>query len=291
MYKHRQGFFIRSRKTNFAASMLQPFKQWIKKTFPGLVFRKQRSTARKLQLEAFLESTVQHDLNALSDASFDVFTYHGEDGIIGYLLRKLHPVKPVFADIGSGDCVKSNCACLATHYGWQGVFIDNDGRQLSVGKRFYRHNPQVRFAEAHAGMENVNALLESQGIVGEIGLLSVDIDGNDYWIWKAIEVISPAIVVIEAKVEFGLHDVIVPYSAGNHRSVDEKYNGASVKAFEKLGRAKGYRLAGANKQGYNLFFVKEEIINTTAEKILDTPGIQQSFYPDSFFAQHTFITA
>jgi hypothetical protein len=182
------------------------------------------------------------------------------------------------------------------HYGWEGVFFDRDNRKLSVGKKFYKkeiaNGTNLRFVGTEITPGNINELLLKAGIKKDIGLLSVDIDGNDYWIWKAIDVISPAVVVIESKVEFGLHDVIVPYGKQNHRSVDIMYNGASAVAFVKLAKKKGYKLAGANKQGYNLFFVKEsaDIKTESPEVALGDEEAVKSFYPASFFTQYEFIT-
>ena len=271
---------------------MQALKQWIKKNFGSLVFRKQLENDRKIELDSFLSSTKNESLRKLSDASFNVFTYHGEDGIIGYLIRQAEIENKIFVDIGSGDCIKSNCACLAVHYDWQGLFIDSSQIQLSIGRNFYRKNNKVRFKNIEVRPDNVNEVLKEAGVTGKIGLLSVDIDGNDYWIWKAIDIIQPEIVVIEAKIEYGSQDVIVPYGVNNHRSKNIQFNGASVKAFEKLGLKKGYKLAGSNREGYNLFFVKENlsIPAIAADELLDDPYIQQSFFPLEFFKQHEFVT-
>jgi hypothetical protein len=140
--------------------------------------------------------------------------------------------------------------------------------------------------------DNINRIIQQNREAGPIGLLSIDIDGNDYWIWKAIEDIKPAIVVIEVKVEYGLRNIVVPYSENNIRTYDERYNGASVPALVNLARSKGYKFAGANKQGYNLFFVLQDtaIPVTTAEAILDDKEILACFYPEPFFVTHQFVS-
>ena len=272
---------------------MQVLKQWLKRNFGNLVFRKQKAAGSRTALEHWLQQVKQKIPAKLSDASFDVFTYHGEDGILLYLLDQLGDVPTTFVDIGAGDCIKGNCANLAVHFNWNGTFIDMNGFQLAVGKKFYKDKiakgADIEFIEAEITQENVNQLLEKyEGKA--VGIVSIDIDGNDFWIWKAMEVIQPAIVVIEAKVEFGLRSIAVPYGILNHASRDKWYNGASVEAFKKLGLSKGYKLVGANKQGYNLFFVKQDS-SLEAEKteiILDDPGTVSSFYPDSFFAAHKF---
>ena len=261
-------------------------------------FRLRRDLARagiagKSRVFNWLQQASQLKNNRLSDASFDLFTYHGEDGILLYLIKQVHNAPTYFVDIGAGDCIKGNCTNLAVHFGWTGLFIDMDGEKLSKGRKFYNRlkpdSPPV-FLEAKVTPANINQLISEAHLPGEIGLLSIDVDGNDYWIWKAIDLVRPKIVVIEAKVEFGLRDIVVPYSESNHRDRNLQYNGASVEALRKLGTEKGYKLVGSNKQGYNLFFVQaeEEVPEVQTEFLLSDPAVKKSFYPDSFFANHTF---
>lgn len=271
---------------------MQALKQFIKRNFGSWIYRRQMNPVRKNEMSSWLQKLQGKQLDKLSDASYDVFTYHGEDGILLYLLSQLKEVPAVFIDIGAGDCIKSNCANLVTHFGWSGTFIDKDKNQLSVGQRFYQASKAqgIRFVETEVTVGNVNQLITEAAAHSNIGLLSIDIDGNDYWIWKAIDVMQPSIVLIEAKVEFGLHSLVVPYGPNNHRSVNKEYNGASVEAIRKLGEAKGYKLVGANKQGYNLFFVREgqPLRKVSTKEILDDPETIGSFYPAHFFTLHQF---
>lgn len=270
----------------------------IKKYFARWLFSQQIAASKKNELQRLVEQYRTKSVAKLSDASYDVFTYHGEDGIILYLLSRLKDIQSTFVDIGSGDCIKSNCANLAVHFGWRGVFIDKDDRMLEIGRRFYRRlkkikNNHLRFVNAEISPENADTLISSNRVGGEIGLLSIDIDGNDYWVWKAIGVIQPSIVVIEAKVEFGFRDLIVPPGEQNHHSCNPQYNGASVEALRKLGLKKGYRLVGANHYGYNLFFIRKEktvLKPALTEDVLFNPATIKSFYPESFFVNKKFVT-
>lgn len=247
-------------------------------------------------MEAWYNRLKEKPITKLYEASYNNFTYHGEDGIILFLLNHMTDVPSVFVDIGSGDCIKSNCANLAVHYGWEGIFIDKNEKQLAIGKRFYQsfvdRGQKIRILNEMVLAENINEVLSKAGVNREIGLLSIDIDGNDYWIWKMIEKINPRIVVIEAKVEFGKRDLIVPYGDDNHHSVDKMYNGASVEALRKLGKKKGYKMVGSNRQGYNLFFIRQEekIKEENVDSVLSDPETTQSFYPESFYKMHEFIT-
>jgi hypothetical protein len=114
-------------------------------------------------------------------------------------------------------------------------------------------------------------LIRRNGITGEIGLLSVDIDGNDYWVWEAIDVVCPSVVVVEYNSRFGPEkSVTVPYDArfvrsrAHHSTI---YYGASLAALCLLGKRKGYSFVGCNKGGNNAFFVRSEL------KPVDLPGL------------------
>ena len=271
---------------------MQAVKQFLKKHFGRWIYRSALDPGRYAAMQQQVAEQLKLQPDRLSDTAFDLFTYHGEDGIIAYLLQQVENVPHRFIDIGAGDGIKSNCAVLAIHAGWSGVFIDRDEKQLAVGKRFYKARPELQFVSATVTPASINALLKTCNGDQPVGLLSIDIDGNDFWTWNAIDQLQPRIVVIEAKVEFGLRAIAVPEGSANHASVDRAYNGASVEAFRRLGISKGYRLVGANKQGYNLFFVQEPSVlpAVSTEAILNDPETIASFYPDGFFTSHPFET-
>jgi hypothetical protein len=275
---------------------MQALKRFLKKYGSHLLYR------NSIKNRAFtkLNAKVSHATGQpLSTASGDIFTYHGEDGILLFILSHLPSVAPTFVDIGSGDCIKSNCAMLSVHRNWAGVFIDSNNQQLDIGRKFYQrlNKKNLEFLNCYITPANVNQIIgRLKNPESEIGLLSIDIDGNDYWIWQAIDIFKPAIVVIEAKVEFGKRNIVVPYSEKNHHSVDQMYNGASVEALRNLGLQKGYTLIGANIYGYNLFFVPSHLVKhplqaATTESVLQFPATQRSFYDESFFQKNQFITA
>src|SRR5262249_16934111 len=114
--------------------------------------------------------------------------------------------------------------------------------------------------------ENVNALVVEYGFAGEIDLLALDLDGVDYWIWKALTCVQPRVIVLEYQDIWGPDKAVtVPYRRDFDRmAVHPDYFGASVSVFVKVGREKGYRLVGTNRYGYNAFFVRSGL----AEDIL-----------------------
>jgi hypothetical protein len=111
--------------------------------------------------------------------------------------------------------------------------------------------------------ENINELIGKFTAVQDIGLLSVDIDGNDYWIWEAIEVIKPRIVVCEYNSAFGATEKLSsPYSENFQRRkahYSDLYFGASLAAFRHLGEKKGYDFIGTAAEGVNAFFVRKDL--------------------------------
>jgi len=154
---------------------------------------------------------------------------------------------------------------LAINFGWFGLFIDGNKKRIRQGQFYYKKHRDTwayppRFVNALVQRENINQLIEEHGIIGEIDLLSIDIDGNDYWIWDALTIIQPRVVIIETHVEFGKQSIVVPYDKnysfpGKH----PVYHGASPVAMEKLAKKKGYRLVGANIYGFNTIYVKDGI--------------------------------
>jgi len=205
-------------------------------------------------------------LPSARETGFRVFSQFDEDGVTLFLLGAAGIGPAKFVEIGGGDGVwASNCANLALNLGFHGLFLDADAGAVERGRRFYRSHPDTSlyppvFAEARVTRENVNPVLRQAGFEGEIDLLSIDIDGNDYWIWEAIECISPRIVVIETHVELGTQSLVVPYEASFQvRPESPHHLGASPEAMTRLARRLGYRLVGANRFGFNAFYLREDL--------------------------------
>ncbi len=224
----------------------------------------------------------------IEEAGFRVFSQFEEDGKLLYVLSVIGMKSRRFVEIGSDDGLNSNCANLYFHFGYHGLYIDGNAAAIRRGKKFYDRYPNPYyhkpvFLHAMATRENINELLDKHGFSGEVDLLSIDIDGNDYWIWDALEVCTPRVVVIETHVEFGLRNIVVPYDPlYRYPGVHPLYHGASAPAMVALGRRKGYRLVGANDYGSNLIFVKELLCGdllpeVTAEEVLQHPSAINSF--------------
>lgn len=217
---------------------------------------------------------------------FKNFSQFEEDGLLLYVLSMIDNVHPIFFEFGSDDGINSNSANLHFHHDWTGLFIDANPKAIERGRYFFKKhgNKKVKtpvFLESLITRENINELILSGGLKGEIGLMSIDIDGNDYWVWEAINEISPQVVIIETHNEFGLNDIVVPYDAsyvypGKHPD----YHGASPVAMTHLARSKGYRLVGCNELGFNFIFVRNglapELPEVSVESVLTHPSNKEA---------------
>ena len=268
--------------------MIKSIKNFLKDKFLILKVRDRFSASvqieqRKLYLK-YRELLKKNELPLISETGFRVFSQFEEDGMLLFIFSVIGMNKKVFVEIGSDDGVNSNSANLFFNFGWRGLFIDGNPTSIKRGKKFFNKYPhswfyKPKFKCAKITRENVNQLIEEAGIKGDIGFLSIDIDGNDYWIWDAIDVISPQVVMIETHNEFGLENIIVPYDPnyfypGKHPI----YHGASPIAMNNLAKSKGYRLVGANELGFNFIFVKngladDAIPEVTVESVLGHPSV------------------
>ncbi len=208
------------------------------------------------------------ELPSIWETGLRVFSESDEDGVILFLLSVVGTTESrQFVDIGGGNGIHpSNCANLAFNFGFDGLFVDADERLTSQGDAVYRKHPDTRqypprFVNAFVTVDTINETIREAGFEGEIDLLSIDIDGNDYWIWKAIKRVRPRVVVIETHPQYGLQDVVAPYVENFmwDRADPEPPFGASPLAMTKLAAELGYRLVGANRIGYNAVYLRDDL--------------------------------
>jgi hypothetical protein len=214
---------------------------------------------------AALRNAERAPLGRLADAEFKVFSQFGEDGILQHLVREtgIGPEEQSFVEFGVQDYLESNTRFLLMNDNWRGLILDGSRENMDLVRRsdlHWRHD--LTAVDAWIDRDNIDGLLASAGFQGRIGILSVDIDGNDYWVWERIASVDPVIVVVEYNSVFGAeHAVSVPYDPAFMRekaSPSRLYFGASLPALESLGARKGYALVGSNRAGNNLFFVRRD---------------------------------
>jgi len=263
-------------------------KHIIKKYFQVLWMRHKYSPEIQIALRQLFHfyhlNFPEKDKINLANSGFRVFSQFEEDGKILFILACIGIKSYSFIEIGSDDGLNSNCANLALNFGFHGLFIDGNTRSVDRGKYFYQRYPipfghKPIFRCAKVTRENINELITASGIKGEVDVMSLDIDGNDYWIWDAITVVSPRMVIIETFINYGLQDLVVPYDpAYSFPGKHPQYHGASPVAMVNLGKKKGYRLVGSNDLGFNFIFLRDDlgkdvIDEVSVESILNHPSV------------------
>ena len=206
-------------------------------------------------------------IGSLRDAKFKVFFQFGDDGIIQYLIHRLAPLPDSFVEFGVENYRESNTRFLLLNNNWRGLVLDGNQKcidEIQHDEIYWRHTLTAK--RAWITRDNINELLRESGYSGSIGLLSVDIDGNDYWVWEKLDVVDPAMVIVEYNSAFGPDlAVTIPYDPKfvRHRAhYSGQFWGASLAALDLLARRKGYALIGCNSAGNNAYFIRNDKIGT-----------------------------
>jgi hypothetical protein len=204
----------------------------------------------------------------LCDSGFRVYSEFEEDGMILYVLALIgfKSKKVVEMCCGTGrECMATN---LILNHGFDGYLFDGDPRNIESARGFFQSKKDCLLytpvmTHAWITIDNVNDLLIAAGCEGEVDVFSLDMDGNDYWIWQAIKVIKPRLLVCET------HNIIPSdqsltieyrpdFSCFSKAGHEQDYRSVSLLAMVKLCREKGYRLIGAHRHGFNAFFLRED---------------------------------
>ena len=195
----------------------------------------------------------------LTGAELRVFSQNGEDGVLQALLARVGVSSRRFVEFGAETGREGNCVFLADVLGWTGLFMEADPSSFARLSTKYRDLPGVQTLQAGVTPANINALLTESGMTGEIDVLSIDIDGHDYWVWKAISAVSARVVVIE-------YNAHVRYPDRQVQPLDEvdpwngtDFYGASLGALEHLADDLGYALVHTELAGVNAFFVRADL--------------------------------
>lgn len=210
------------------------------------------------------QNHLKHSLQELSAVEFCAYSQWGEDGIIDWLVERLPSIPKTFIEFGVEDYRQSNTRLLLQLRNWQGLIMDGSSDHINNIQNqeiYWRYELEAKCA--FIDRDNINKLIADSGLIGEIGLLSIDIDGNDYWVWKALDVVQPAIVVCEYNAVLGdVYSLTVPYKPDFQRTQahhSNLYFGASIRALIKLGQQKGYQFVGTSSTGCNAFFIRNDL--------------------------------
>ena len=221
------------------------------------------------------------------NAEFKIYSKHGGDGILLYIFSKIGMTNHTLVEMGIEDGRECNTTNLLLNFGWKGLLIDANEKWVLSAKDFFKNklgtqSEKVNVVHSFVTAENINESITKVGIKGEIDLLSIDIDGNDYWVWKAIKDIDPRVVVVEYNSTFGLRSITKPYKKNvAYKDVVERnplYFGASLRALAKLGKEKGYILVACDTHGHDSYFIREDV----AEGVFFEQKPEEVFYENLF---------
>lgn len=211
-------------------------------------------------------------IETLRDVEFAVSSQRGEDGIIDWLVEraKIPFRSQIFVEFGVGSYREANTRFLMQNRNWRGLIMEWSANMVeAVRQDGLCQDHDLTATSAFITRENINRLIQEAGFQGEIGLLSVDIDGNDYWVWEAIDVVQPILCVCEYNAVFGdVYPISIPYAPEFNRTRahhSNLYFGASIAALCLLAKKKGYRFAGTNMAANDAFFVRQDY----ADRFLD----------------------
>ena len=222
-------------------------------------------------------------LPALIETEFSAHSQNGEDGILLFVFALAGFQTRLTVEIAAGDGVECNSANLILHHGFTGLLVDASEERCGAGRAFYASHPatqvvQPRIVSAWVNRDNVDALISAHVQRGEVDLLSIDLDGNDYWVLERIECIQPRIIVVEFVSMWRDHRACtIPYDPEfRWEPAPLSYCGASLPAFVKLLRPRGYRLVGADRLCINAVFVRNDL----APRLLPEVSVGECF-PES----------
>jgi hypothetical protein len=209
---------------------------------------------------------------------FKIYSQNDEDGIIPEIFRRIGVAARTFVEFGVATGSECNTVKLLIE-GWRGLWMEADPLRANSIRRtfdpFCQHEKLV-VLEKRVTAENIDALLSEHAAGAEIDLISIDIDYNDYWIWKAITTVRPRVVVIEYNASLRPPlSLTVPYDPQGSWDGSNFY-GASLEALVQLGGGKGYRIVGCSLAGVNAFFVRADLC---ADKFLEPATAQEHYEP------------
>tara|TARA_B100000749_G_scaffold72170_1_gene54246 strand:+ start:340 stop:1242 length:903 start_codon:yes stop_codon:yes gene_type:complete len=193
---------------------------------------------------------------------FKAYSQADEDGIIQEIFQRIGVTNKTFIEIGVGDGLENNTLFLLLK-GWKGFWVDGDLKNIKAIHNkflFLKDSGRLSIKQVWIDKDNIDSLINDFGLPQEIDLLSIDIDGNDYHVFKNIVSLNPRVVVIEYNAKLPPPVKWVMTYNQCHTKTNTDYFGASLKSFEYLFQKKGYLLVGCNITGSNAFFVRKDLM-------------------------------
>lgn len=234
---------------------------------------------------ASLKST-PGSINDIADFEFKVFSQWGEDGILQLLTSVLEIKNKTFIEFGVESFTESNCRFLLMNDNWRGFVIDGSSRNiLNLKNSYYYWKYDIVGYTSFVTPQNIDSVLAKSGFDQDLGILSIDIDGMDYYVLEAISFYKPRILIVEYNALLGPHNSItVPLNNSfvrRNAHWSNLYFGASLSALSYLAGLKGYSLVGVGSNGVNAFFVRDDVLSKSILNAVDPA----SAYKESLFTE------
>ena len=211
-----------------------------------------------------------------------ITSQNDEDGILAEIFRRIGVVHKTFVEIGVGNGLENNTYALMQQ-GWRGTWVDANQPKVAFIREHFAQtiaSGQLEMVESLVNAENVNGLLGRHAGQPEIDCLSIDIDGNDYHVWKAITAVNPRVAVVEYNAKYPPPASLVQTYDPDYTWAKERDGGASLGAMVKLGAEKGYQLVGCNLTGVNAFFVRRDL---AGDRFVQPATAEHLYHPARYF--------
>lgn len=222
------------------------------------------------------------DSKRLTKFEYGVYSESGEDGIIDEIFKRIGTTNRYFVEVGVSDGLQCNTTYLLVK-DWAGLWLESNARDIRRIRRKFRtliNSSKLAVKETFVTAENIEGLLDQGQVPREFDLLSIDIDGNDYWVWKAVSSYRARAVVIEYNAIFRPDVKWVVKYRSDFKWDRTSYFGASLRSLEVLGASKGYRLVGCTFAGVNCFFVREDLVR---DKFCEPFSAENHYEPPRYY--------
>lgn len=218
----------------------------------------------------------------ISKSEFKVFSQWGDDGMIQYLINNIIISEKYFIEFGVENYTEANTRFLLMNNNWSGLIMDGSASNIDyVRNDHISWQYDLKAKHAFVTAENINELITSENAPHKIGLLHIDIDGNDYWIWKKINCVVADIVIVEYNSLFGCErSITIPYQPNFTRTAGHYSNlfyGTSLLSLCDLAKEKGYTFVGCNSAGNNAYFVLNEKLGSVKAKTIEEGYVLSKF--------------
>lgn len=237
-----------------------------------------------------LESPRMSDPLRLLKYGYRVYSQSDEDGILHEIFRRVGIANKTFVELGSGDGLENNSLFLLMQ-GWRGLWLEGSARRVAATRKALAgpiREGHLRVEQHFATAANVDHAIQQRVSDQEIDMLSIDLDGNDYYILDSIKSVTPRVIVAEYNAKFPPDVHWVMQYAESHRWDGTDYFGASLKALEALLAKKGYSLVGCNLLGTNAFFVRQDL--ATDQRFCTSFTAENHYEPARYYLLATFDT-